>query len=90
MGIKKENRGILSKSLSNGKGVDRRIMTELDANKKAGRASERCVRFTCTFIALCFSERIGWIPVDPGGRRGRNGGSDAKKFIMNQRLCGQN
>ena len=35
MGIKKENRGILSKSLSNGKGVDRRIMTELDANKKA-------------------------------------------------------
>ena len=34
MGIKKENRGILSKSLSNGKGVDRRIMTELDANKK--------------------------------------------------------
>ena len=35
IGIKKENRGILSKSLSNGKGVDRRIMTELDANKKA-------------------------------------------------------
>ena len=35
MGIKKENRGILSKSLSNGKGVDKRIMTELDANKKA-------------------------------------------------------
>ena len=29
----------------------------------------------------CVLNRKGWIPVDPGGRRGRNGGSDAEKSL---------
>ena len=71
MGIKKENRGILSKSLSNGKGVDRRIMTELDANKKAEE-----------LLKGAYDLHVHSSPsVDPGGRRGRNGGSDAEKSL---------
>ena len=80
MGIKKENRGILSKSLSNGKGVDRRIMTELDANKKAEELLKGAYDLH-VHSSPSVSERIGWIPVDPGGRRGRNGGSDAEKSL---------